>query len=266
MPTLHNENNCDWGVLLVGHGTRNAVGRAEFLQTAAAVDDLLSHLEVQPCFLELAAPDIATAVERLIQRSLRGICVMPVMLLAANHVKRDIPIAVAEAVRKYGGPPTIQAPHLGCHKVLLELSAQRYQEALAGRRQESGDNPLLIMVGRGSRDSKAVEEMRRFVRLRCELTPVAGVETCFAAMAEPSLNQTLAVASRGPYRHVVVQPHLLFDGKLLARVRAQVETFARNNSSITWTMADHLGPSPLLAEAVSRIVTNRLRGHAERLK
>jgi sirohydrochlorin cobaltochelatase len=265
MPTTQSENNWDWGALLVGHGTRNAAGRAEFLKTAATMAELLPHLALEPCFLELAAPGIATAVERLVRRRVKGICVMPLMLLAAGHVKRDIPAAVTEAVNKLGGLPTTQAPHLGCHKRLLELSAKRYQEALAGRPQVAVENTLLIMVGRGSRDPEAVDEMRRFVRLRREITPVGGVETCFAAMADPSLNQTLATATRGPFRHVVVQPHLLFEGSLLARVRAQVESVAGNSPAVTCSVAGHLGASPLLAEAAGRIIVNRLAGHSEQL-
>jgi sirohydrochlorin ferrochelatase len=264
MPTTQSENNSDWGTLLVGHGTRDATGRAEFLTTAASVAELLPHMAVEPCFLELAAPDIAAAVERLLKRRVTGICVMPLMLFAANHVKRDTPAAVADAVDKFGGLPTTQAPHLGCHERLLELSVRRYQESLAGRQREAVENTLLIMVGGGSRDPEAIEEMRRFVRLRCEITRVGGRETCFAALAEPSLAQTLAKAAHGPYRHVVVQPHLLFEGRLLARVRDQVALTAANSPK-TWTVASHLGVSPLLAEAVVRIVANRLAGPTEEL-
>lgn len=263
MPTPHTENDRQWGVLLVGHGTRDTAGQAEFLETAAAVDVLLPHLEIEPCFLELATPGVALAVERLMRRCVDGICVVPLMLLGANHVKRDVPAAVREAVAESGGLPTIQAPHLGCHPLLLELSAKRYAEALArGPRVDVEDN-LLIMVGRGSRDPEAIGEMQQFVRLRRELTRVGGVETCFAAMAEPSLRQALAAASRGSFHHVVVQPHLLFQGSLLSRMRGLVETFAGNNPSITWSMARHLGPSPLLAEAVCRIIANRVAFHCE---
>ena len=84
--------------------------------------------------------------------------------------------------------------------------------------------------------------------------PLAPARARFAAVQ----NGVLAAAAAGPFRHVVVQPHLLFRGELLKRVRAEVESAARSTPKKTWRVAGHLGASPLLAEAAARIIVNRL--------
>jgi sirohydrochlorin ferrochelatase len=50
---------------------------------------------------------------------------------------------------------------------------------------------------------------------------------------------------------VVVQPHLLFGGVLLERIRNVVERQAQCHPRIEWLLTDHLGPSPLVARAIA---------------
>ena len=46
-------------------------------------------------------------------------------------------------------------------------------------------------------------------------------------MAEPSFAETLSHVAELPYRRIVVQPHLLFSGELLADIGAKVAEMAR---------------------------------------
>ena len=70
-------------------------------------------------------------------------------------------------------------------------------------------------------------------------------------MAEPSLERCLALAARLSFRRIVVQPHLLFRGDLLARIERTVAGFAHEHPQIEWTLAGHLGPDKLAAEAAA---------------
>ncbi|MEE3220587.1 MAG: CbiX/SirB N-terminal domain-containing protein, partial [Planctomycetota bacterium] len=78
------------GLLLVGHGTRSSRGRDELLTTANAVGSRME-IVVEPAFLELTEPTIDDAVTRLADRGVRRMTVMPLLLFAAGHAKRDIP-------------------------------------------------------------------------------------------------------------------------------------------------------------------------------
>ena len=238
------------GLLLVGHGSRAPQGVDEFLATARCVAERAKPSVVEPCFLEFAEPSIARGFERLAERGARRVVVAPVMLFAARHIREDIPREVAAAAARHPQVAVEQAGHLGCHPAIIELSKQRYDEALAKGTAIAVEETVLVTVGRGSRDPQATDEMRRFVRMRREGSAVADAQVSFLAMAEPRLEDVLReVAAAGPIC-VVVQPHLLFAGELTARVRGIVEQFSRDFPRIQWRMTEHLGPSELVIRAV----------------
>ncbi len=246
-------------LLIVGHGTQDEQGTAEFHETVKQVSARLARTIVQPCFLELAQPTIPEAVRQLVDRQVREITVVPLLLFAAGHVKRDIPAAVARAIDRASpssGPIVVrQAGHLGCHQRLLELSVQRFRQATrlsACGGPVSDRDTLLLMVGRGSTDHQAKAEMRRFAELRAELAPVARTEVCFLAMAQPSLQAALEHIVHSPYRRIVVQPHLLFHGHLVAQLKSHVQVAAQERPDCQWIVARHLGPDPLLVHAIAQ--------------
>jgi sirohydrochlorin ferrochelatase len=69
-------------------------------------------------------------------------------------------------------------------------------------------------------------------------------------MAEPRLEAVLAEARQWPVRRVVVQPHLLFGGVLLDRIRQQVADQAARAPEMEWICTAHLGPHPFLTSAI----------------
>lgn len=253
------------GVLVVGHGTRDDSGLAEFMATAKAVADAFGEMPVEPCFLELAEPNIAAGLARLVERSVSEVVAMPVLLFAAGHAKHDIPAAVAEAAAAHQGVNWQLAEHLGCHPSILELSAERYRQSLERNGPAAGLEVLgsstLILVGRGSNDADATREMFDFAARRSVLTPGADVIVCFAAMAKPSLGEALDQVSRLGGQLVVVQPHLLFDGLLLGGIREKVADAATRNPRHRFILADHLGPDPRVVAAIrDRIEQTLLSG------
>jgi len=248
-------NQHDAGLLMVGHGSREQVGRDEFLATARLVSQLADRMRVESCFLEFASPSIAEGFKALVGRSLaeqcvRRVVVVPVLLFSAGHAQRDIPAAVAAVASEHPQIHVVQAEHLGCHAELLTLSKLRYDEALARAAPVPARETAMVIVGRGSLDAEATAEMFRFARLRQQQTPVAQMATGFVAMAEPKLEDVLDQAATWGSRRVVVQPHLLFGGVLLDRIRDRVARHAERHPRIEWLLSEHLGPSPHLARAV----------------
>lgn len=238
------------GLLLVGHGTRSHAGQAEFLQVAEAIAQLRPEWAIEPCFLELATPSIGQGLDRLMAHQIEALTVAPLLLFAAGHAKRDIPQAIEQALASRRPVKYRQTGPLGCHEAILELSARRYREAIAGLEPVPAEETALLMVGRGSRDETASAEMRRLANLRAARTPVARVETCFYAMARPSLEETLPRLADLGYRRIVVQPHLLFEGELLAAMRRQIEEMARRHPAQQWPVTAPLGPAPHVARAL----------------
>jgi sirohydrochlorin ferrochelatase len=199
----------------------------------------------------MAEPTIAQGVARLVEQGVRQITVQPLLLFAAEHARRDIPEQVAKAAESFPGLQWHQTPHLGCHLRLLELSELRYREAIATRAGVPDDQTLLLMVGRGSRDPQANSEMASFSRLRWEQRRLGRVETCYLAMTRPTLAEGLASAARHGLPRIVVQPHLLFQGELLSQVAEETTSAAAEHPSREWIIAAHLGPHPLLCQAIT---------------
>jgi len=265
----------DCGLLLVGHGTRDEQGLAEFHDLARQVAALASDFQIEPCFLELAQPDIPTAIGRLVDRGVHQIIVAPLMLFAAGHAKRDIPLAVEEALRNQRSGFRVQQPPappgdfhstlavtylsaLECDQRIVDLSRQRFDEALARKSLVDPADTLLLLVARGSSSPEATAMMHRFAALRSESTPAARVEACFVAKAQPSLEVALASAAQSRFHRIVVQPHLLFTGQVLEEVRRAVSAAASNKDSQKrqWIVTQHLGPSPLVAKAIAEAAIN----------
>jgi sirohydrochlorin cobaltochelatase len=258
------------GLLFVGHGTRNSQGLAEFQALSQQVAELGPEFDVQPCHLELAQPDIGAGVRQLLERGMRRIVVSPVLLFAAGHAKRDIPAAVESAIALHKAATVDrgaitqdllihQVGALECHPQIIELSTQRFHEAVADCALVDPAETLLIMVGRGSSMPEAIGRMHQFAQLRSQTTPVGRVETCFVAMATPTLDETLAWAAETQHRRVVVQPHLLFVGDVLAEITAAVAELAARQPQREWIVTPHLGPSPQVAEAILDLARNLSR-------
>jgi sirohydrochlorin cobaltochelatase len=80
-------------LLVVGHGTTDEAGVAEFARLVEAVA-ARTDADVEGGFLELASPPIQDAVAHLVAAGHTTIDVVPLVLVAAGHSKGDIPAAL----------------------------------------------------------------------------------------------------------------------------------------------------------------------------
>jgi len=243
------------GLLIVGHGTREARGVTDFLGLVELVRPRMPDWPVEPAFLEFAQPSIEEGLEQLVKQGVGEVVVVPLLLFAAGHVRRDIPAAVAQAAARHSHVHIRQVSPLGCHPRIVQLSTQRYHEALNGQGKVPPQESLLLLVGRGSHDPRASREMLRFTELRRKTARGGWVETCFTAMERPLLGDTLPRIAKQPVRQVVVQPHLLFSGHLTAQIGEAVAQARASWPTIHWVVTEPLGLDPLLAEAVVAIAT-----------
>jgi sirohydrochlorin ferrochelatase len=123
------------GYLIVGHGTRNTAGQNQVRQLFSQMTNEMAHYSLPGhasalAFLELAQPDIPTAVEQLHRRGVVDLVVVPVLLFTAGHAERDIPQAVQVECERRGMRILRQSSSLGCDSHILELSADRFRDAL----------------------------------------------------------------------------------------------------------------------------------------
>jgi sirohydrochlorin cobaltochelatase len=220
---------------------------------------------VEPAFLEMQQPDIRAAVGRLLDRGIARLVTVPLLLFAAGHAKRDIPFAVHSALRlkSAGHIEHFQAPHLGCHPALVELSQRRMQEATEDCVNHVEPSKMcLLLVGRGSTDDSATAEMHHFAQMRqaiCDLK----TEVAFLAMARPLLSDQLRHVDCQGYRRVIVQPHLLFDGELVESINQQVGEMIVSHRPTNWLIARPLVDSDSFvtpaADFIRKVIVDRCR-------
>src|SRR6185436_9485474 len=78
-------------LMVVGHGTRDADGLEEFWTLAGHVREAAGELPVGFGFIELAAPLVDTGIDELVAQGSREVVSVPLVLLAAGHLKNDGP-------------------------------------------------------------------------------------------------------------------------------------------------------------------------------
>ncbi len=252
MDDVANQQMSSSAVLLVGHGTRDVDGLAEFERLAESVAGHVNGKRVRRAYLELAKPTIPEAIERLAAEGTRSIRVVPLLLFAAAHARRDLPVAVEAAAPQHPRLNVEIAPAFGCDEEILSLSERRFEEALADRSVVGRERTMLLLVGRGTSDTEALEEVRRFAELRRVQSGVGRAEICFVAAVRPSLAEGLAMAAQSGYARVVVQPHLLFAGQVLDEIQAAVRLIDSQRTGVEWILTRHLGPEEELVRVVVR--------------
>jgi sirohydrochlorin cobaltochelatase len=249
-------------LLIVGHGTRDEAGAAQFrafterVAVRAAARPELAVEGVGGGFIELSAPPVRDAVAALVAQGRRDVVAVPLILLAAGHAKGDIPASLARERERHPGLRTRYARPLGVHPVVVELLRER----LAASSQPSPDG--ILLVGRGTSDPDANADLHRAARLLWETTRHVGVdfvEPAFVSLAWPSVAQGLDRLRRLGARRVTVLPYFLFTGVLPQRIVAQ-SAQAAADSGLEVHVAPVIGDCDALADLVLERYAEAARG------
>ncbi len=233
-------------LLLVGHGTVDAVGVAEFGAFTRRLGRRLSDagVDVDGGFIELSSPTVHEAWAALAARGHRTMAAVPLVLVAAGHAKGDIPAALEREVRRDPATDYRFGRPLGPHPVLQDILVSRIAAVAS-----AGDTAVLL-VGRGSTDPDANAEICKVARLLQEGRPYLFVEPAFVSLALPDVAGGLARCRALGARRVVVAPYFLFDGVLPRRVGEQARAFGAAHPDVDVLVAGHLGDTDALADLV----------------
>jgi sirohydrochlorin cobaltochelatase len=240
------------GVLLIGHGTRDAIGNEQFFALAELLARRLAPLPVQGCLLELQRPSIAEGWDLLARQGVRQIHAVPLLLFAAGHAKMDIPLALATCQRAWPTLSWTQTRPLSRCPELLDLIVRRIDDVLAAEPLQL-DRTALVMVGRGSHDPCAQADMKLLAHCVGGRRRFQRIATAFYAMAEPQLPQVLDdLAADRSIQAIIVQPHLLFAGAIDRAIRDLVMQSQQRQPGCRYYCSQYLGAEPEIAAAVAR--------------
>ena len=245
-------------LLLVGHGTVDAAGVAEFVAFTRRLRQRLrpAGVDVDGGFIELSLPTVHEAWAALAARGHRRLAAVPLVLVAAGHAKGDIPAALQREVLRDPGSGYVMGRPLGPHPVLQELLAARIAAALDG----APERTAVLLVGRGSTDPDANAEVCKVARLLQEGRDYAFVEPAFVSLTSPDVWTGLDRCRALGARQVVVAPYFLFDGVLPRRVVEQAAAFGRAHPDVEVRAAAHLGDTDALAGLVVERYREALHG------
>ncbi|MCG8351363.1 MAG: sirohydrochlorin chelatase [Chloroflexales bacterium] len=237
-------------LLLVGHGTADPAGQAEYERLAALLSDRLMTF-VQPCFLELADPPIAQAIDECVTAGFQHIVALPLLLGAASHQKNDIPTALNLARARWPEVSIYYGTPLGAQYTLVCTLAERVDLArAAANTQIPPEETALAIIGRGSRDPDSNAEVARIARLLWEGRGYGWVEYGFYGLSQPDTAVTLDRCVALGAKQVVVLPYLLFTGRIHQRIGILVEAAQQRHREIAFLLAEHLGEHPGVIAAI----------------
>ena len=108
--------------LLVGdHGSRRPDAHAHLEELVSELRGAARDLRIELAHLEIAEPDIATAIDRLVAEGVQRIAVHPLFLAPGNHLTSDIPAALKAARERHPEIELRQLASIGEHPELAAL-------------------------------------------------------------------------------------------------------------------------------------------------
>ena len=250
----------DEAIVLMAHGSRDTEGADEFLTFVNRLSSRLA-LPMYPGFLELSDPPIVTAIDEAVQAGARTILAVPWLLVAAGHVKNDLPAAISWArhryphiVIRYGTPINVQPE-------LLSILGDR----LAAVDPNNGIGSLetaVLLVQRGSSDPEANAEIYRAARLLWEGRNYGTVEVAFSGITRPTVSEGLQRCLALGVRRVLVVPYFLYTGVLVKRISRAVAEMAAIRRECEFRVAQHLGQDSRLDILAQRMIEQTRNGKA----
>lgn len=206
-------------ILYIGHGTRSKQGAAEANFFTESVIKKVKHPIQQLSFLELTEPTIEQGFDRCVQEGATDITIVPLFLLAAGHIKQDIPDALAPLKEKYPNISVTMADPFGVQSRILDAIA----ELVTIEAEPFSLNDSILIVGRGSSDLSIQESFHSIAQGISQRLGIKEVHVCYLAAASPSFQEGLDSICEKASGRIIVIPYLLFAGLLLSEVKREVK-------------------------------------------
>ena len=248
------------GVMLCGHGSRDADAVREFAVLASRLKQRLPHYPVEYGYLEFATPIIRSGLDSLKQQGVTHVLAVPGMLFAAGHAKNDIP----SVLNTYAARNDLHIDYgkdLGIDPKMMRAAADRVQQALDAA---PGDVPrhqtLLVVVGRGASDPDANSNVSKVTRLLWEGFGFGWAETAYSGVTFPLVEPALEHATRLGYRRIVVFPYFLFTGILVQRIYDATDVVAARHPDTQFVKAPYLNDHPQVIATFEERIAQILSG------
>lgn len=218
-------------ILYIGHGTRSKKGAGEAI---AFVQRVMPRIDIpiqEVSFLELTDPSIAEGFARCVERGAEEISVVPLFLLAAGHIKHDIPMILTSLQEKYPYIRIDVKDPFGVQESMLDGIAELVLDNIGGVKSQD----RLLIVGRGSSDPVIKSDFAAISEGLKMRLGIDHVSVCFLAAAKPTLDEGLEAIAQNACSRVIVVPYLLFSGLLFAEISQKISRLKKHGLDIIHT-------------------------------
>jgi len=235
-------------ILYIAHGSRVKEGVEQAVTFLQGVQQEVDVAIQEICFLELATPTIAEGIASCIRKGATAIAVMPILLLAAQHAKHDIPKEMAKAQKLYPYVKFTYGEPLGIHERLIDTLQARIIE-----KQQPNSNASVLLIGRGSSDPAVKRDLAKIAkRLRAKYHYKA-VDTCFLYGMGPTFEDWL-LQVKGKQQQVFIVPYLLFTGILRQSIAKRLQGFDSQNIMLCESLGYDANVKKVLVERIDKLL------------
>lgn len=238
-------------ILYIAHGTRSKKGVNE---AKSFIEKVMKQIDVsiqEISFLELSEPLIDEGFRRCVARGATVITVVPLFLLAAGHIKHDIPEALSTLQAEFPEVQVLVKEPFGVQETLLDAGAELIKCAVG--RIERKDR--LLIVGRGSSDPEILADFSKIASGLKKRLGINVVSVCYLAAVEPRFQQGFETILEEQDGLVIVFPYLLFSGLLSAEIEREVNKMKKEGRQIyqTGPLSSHRVIEEIIIERAKKI-------------
>lgn len=218
-------------ILYIGHGTRSKKGAGEVREFTERVMKRIAVDIQEVSFLELTEPLIEEGFQRCVKKGATKITVVPLFLLAAGHIKQDIPEVLASLQARYPHIQVEVSDPFGVQSRILDVVAEFVRSCSGSFKRQD----RVLIVGRGSSDPGIQGDFSKIQHGLRQRLGIEDVSVCYLATAEPRLQEGLSTLFEKTAGTVVVVPYLLFSGLLSAEVNREVLKWKKQGKQVVVT-------------------------------
>jgi len=253
-----------FGIVIAGHGSRDADGIREFEQLVELVRERAPQHTVSHGYLEFAGPTIDQAIADQLNADAKQIVMVPGILLAATHAKNDMPSELLTFAREHPAIDFHFGAPMGLHPLLLQVVQQRIVETeAASTKTIRRADTCLVLVGRGTTDPDANGEVAKFARMIEEGMGFGASYVCYSGTAKPLVVDGLRAAAKLGYARLIVAPFFLFDGILVKRIYDAADALQQREPELDVLKAGYLGVHQNVADVLIARAQEAVEGRAE---
>ena len=253
----------DYGIVIAGHGSRDADGVREFELLVELVKQRAGGRKITHGFLEFARPTIDEAVRANIAAGAQRLAIVPGLLLAATHAKNDMPSKMLALQKEFSRVQLHYGAALHLHPLILKLFREKIikAESRSANLVKRSDT-CLVVVGRGTTDPDANSDVSKLARMLEEGLEFGASFVCYSGTAKPLVADGLKIAARLGFERIIVAPFFLFTGILVKRIFAAADALALSRPDIQVLKCDYLGIHEHIADAFLERAAETIAGKA----